>query len=292
MADDLPRAYAGYVTHAEAPGAPHPRRLRAAVRRGYLALRYGAYGDRVSRGQKLLGLVLYAWPFRRLDAGAAVMWLPVVRGGRVLDVGCGGGGLLTSLVDAGWRAEGVDPDDAAVTLAMSRGLDVRVGVLPDPTYPDGLFEAVTMSHVIEHVPDPRAVLAEARRILRPGGRLALLTPNGRALGHRWFRASWHALDPPRHPSIFPLPVLRHLLEDSGFSITVATTVPRGISDLVHGSRAIERTGHWALGARGGWRDDACVWMLRWLEWAAVKLAPVGEELLLIAERPANENAGR
>ena len=289
LADDLPRAYAGYVTHAEAPGTPHPRRLRAAVRRGYLALRYGAYGDRVSWIQKVLGLILYAWPLRRLDAGAAVMWLPVVRGGRVLDVGCSGGDLLASLAHAGWRAEGVDPDAGAVTLAMSRGLDVRVGVLPNPTYADGTFDAVTMSHAIEHVPDPGAVLTETRRILRPGGRLAIVTPNARAIGHWWFRASWFALEPPRHLSIFTLPALRRLLEDSGFSITVGTTVPRGIGDVVHGSRAIERTGHWALGARGGWREAACVWMLQWLEWVAVKLAPVGEQLLLIAERPANEN---
>ena len=291
LADDLPRAYAGYVTHAEAPAALRPRSLRAAVRRGYLALRYGAYGDSVSPGQKLLGSVLYAWPFRRLDADAAVMSLPVVRGGRALDVGCGGGGLLASLADAGWRAEGIDPDGGAVTLAVSRGLDARVGVVSDPAHPDGTFDAITMSHVIEHVPDPRAVLTEARRILRPGGRLAILTPNGRALGHWWFRASWFALDPPRHLSIFTLPAFRRLLEETGFSITVGTTVPRGIRDLVHGSRAIQRTGHWMLGARGGWREETCVWMLQWLEWAAAKMAPVGEELLLVAERPANENVG-
>ena len=58
------------------------------------------------------------------------------------------------------------------------------------------FDAVTMSHVIEHVPDPVAFLDKCRRVLRPGGRLVLSTPNVRSLGHKRFRQSWRGLEPP------------------------------------------------------------------------------------------------
>lgn len=286
LEDDLPRAYSGYFTHAEAAVVPRRRRLAAMVRRGYLALRYGAYGEGVSVAEKLAGLVLYARPLRRFDVDASVMSLPVVRGGRVLDVGCGRGDLLVSLAHAGWHAEGIDRDGEAVAVARRRGLDARAGVLADHAYAAGTFDAITMSHVIEHVPDPRGLLMEARRILRPGGRLAILTPNGWSIGHRWFRSSWFALEPPRHLCIFTLPALRRLLEQTGFSATVAVTVPRNIPDAIHGSRAIARSGRYALGARGGWGEAVRVWALQWFEWAAVKFAPVGEEVLLVAERRA------
>jgi SAM-dependent methyltransferase len=254
------------------------------VRRGYLARRYGAYGDGVSRIGKLLGLILYTWPHRRLDADAAVMWLPVVPGGRILDVGCGAGGLLASLGRAGWRAEGVDPDRNAVALARQQGLDAHVGTLPGLAGGGGSFDAITMSHVIEHIVDPGGVLDEARRVLRPGGRLVILTPNGRSIGHWCFRASWFALDPPRHVCIFTLPALRRLVERRGFTILTGTTVPRGVRGLVQGSLAIERTGRHVPGARRGVRERAYAWILAWLEWAAAKLAPVGEEVLIVAER--------
>jgi hypothetical protein len=61
-------------------------------------------------------------------------------------------------------------------------------------------------------------------------------------------------------------------------------VPRGIRELVQASLAIERTGRHLRDARRGVRERVCAWMLAWLEWAAAKLAPVGEEVLIIAER--------
>jgi 2-polyprenyl-3-methyl-5-hydroxy-6-metoxy-1,4-benzoquinol methylase len=59
----------------------------------------------------------------------------------------------------------------------------------------GDFDAITMSHVIEHVPDPLASLDKCRRLLRLGGYLVLSTPNVRSLGHQRFGQSWRGLEP-------------------------------------------------------------------------------------------------
>jgi 2-polyprenyl-3-methyl-5-hydroxy-6-metoxy-1,4-benzoquinol methylase len=65
--------------------------------------------------------------------------------------------------------------------------------LEDQAFDAGSFDMVTMSHVIEHVHDPAAVLRECRRILAPDGVLLLATPNARSWGHAVFRSGYVAL---------------------------------------------------------------------------------------------------
>jgi SAM-dependent methyltransferase len=73
--------------------------------------------------------------------------------------------------------------------------------------------------VLEHLPNPRETLTEIRRILRPGGKLAVSVPNFSSIQARWAKAAWFHLDLPRHLFHFPLPALRQLLEDCGFECT-------------------------------------------------------------------------
>lgn len=97
----------------------------------------------------------------------------------------------------GWQVEGVDFDPKGVRNAQAKGLTVHLGDLDRQGYPDDSFDAVAMSHVIEHVPDPSALLRECRRILKPGGRLVVLTPNVASWGHRLYGSDWRGLEPPR-----------------------------------------------------------------------------------------------
>jgi SAM-dependent methyltransferase len=95
----------------------------------------------------------------------------------VLDVGCGRGLFPAELHrQLGVEAHGVDVFDpgtvAADGWAYAAG-DVTRG-LP---HPDGRFDCVTLGEVIEHVPDPDALLGEIRRVLVPGGWLVVSTPN-------------------------------------------------------------------------------------------------------------------
>lgn len=93
----------------------------------------------------------------------------------ILDVGCGGGLLLGLLAARGLPGlHGIDVhDDPGATGWAYRAGDITLG-LP---YPDGSFACVVAGEIIEHVPDPDALLREIRRVLRPGGLLVLSTPN-------------------------------------------------------------------------------------------------------------------
>src|SRR5262249_57724808 len=126
------------------------------------------------------------------------------------------GAVVEGLGRSGWSAEGLDFDPRAVQSARQRGLRFHLGGLAEQRFADGAFDAVTMSHSLEHVHEPLAWLAEAHRILRPGGALAIATPNSRSLLHRWFGAHWFSLDPPRHLHLFNRDALSRALRQAGF----------------------------------------------------------------------------
>jgi SAM-dependent methyltransferase len=164
-----------------------------------------------------LGDLLFLLPFRRRQVEAQVRFLHHKPEGRLLDVGCGSGEWLLAMRDLGWEVEGVDFDGDAVQAAAEQGVLVRRGVLEDQHYPAGSFDAVTLNHVIEHVPDPLATLRECARVLRPGGDLVLFTPNNGSLGHRVFGCHWRGLEPPRHLHVFCPESMSALLRAAGFT---------------------------------------------------------------------------
>lgn len=105
------------------------------------------------------------------------------RRGRILEVGCGTGGLLVAAKRRGLRIEGTDIASRWLLVARRRltdaGLDVRLTAanaerLP---WPDGAFDALVADSVLEHLDDPTAALREWARVVRPGGRLLVWSPN-------------------------------------------------------------------------------------------------------------------
>jgi SAM-dependent methyltransferase len=119
------------------------------------------------------------------DRRRALLLDEVRPGERVLDLGSGSGVFTAALAVAGARVVGVEVADAAVRRARAEhpGLDFRLapidGALP---LEDGSFDLVWASEVIEHVADTARWLGEVRRVLVPGGRLLVTTPNhGRLL---------------------------------------------------------------------------------------------------------------
>ncbi|HPO72955.1 MAG TPA: class I SAM-dependent methyltransferase [Armatimonadota bacterium] len=149
-------------------------------------------------------------------------------GGRVLDVGCGTGGLVAYFCDRGMDAMGVEPMARPAQLAREAGLNVVTGYLAEAAFPDDSFDVITLVDVLEHTHDPVAVLAEARRVLKPGGMLMAKVPNISSLQARLMGPWWFALDVPRHLYHFSPATLRSALSRAGFRSVFARALP-GVS---------------------------------------------------------------
>jgi SAM-dependent methyltransferase len=81
----------------------------------------------------------------------------------------------------------------------------------------GVFDVITMSHVIEHVHEPIQVLEACYRLLKPGGQLWIETPNISSLGRSRFQHNWRGLETPRHLVLFNRRSLHQALQRAGFT---------------------------------------------------------------------------
>lgn len=116
----------------------------------------------------------------------------------LLDVGCSSGAFLQIAKSLGVNAEGVEPAEKPVQYARGLGLKVHLGLLEDVKFPDNSFDAITLYEVIEHVDNPAKILAECRRVLRPGGVLVIGTGNTDSWTRRAKGSSWDFFDMRKH----------------------------------------------------------------------------------------------
>jgi 2-polyprenyl-3-methyl-5-hydroxy-6-metoxy-1,4-benzoquinol methylase len=145
---------------------------------------------------------------------------------RLLDVGCSSGAFLAAAARLGLRVAGVEPSAEAADTARRAGFQVSTGLLEEARFPDGGFDAVTLIEVLEHLRDPRSLLGECRRILRPGGIVMVTTPNAaswtaRAMGSRWEVFSLRAMG--GHVSFFNSASLKLIAERTGFEVALMET---------------------------------------------------------------------
>lgn len=191
-------------------GSAEPSRAPALSDLGYLLFEDAFRGDddHVRQGQVIYMPLLQSTP-------ASTELLPV------LDLGCGRGQWLALLQEHGYRAVGVDCNEAAVHAARSAGLDVILGDAEKflDEAPPQSFGAVTAFHLLEHLAPDRwpAMLSRIHRVLAPGGLAVLETPNPRHLlvgSGDFYRDPTH-----RHP-VFP-DTLAFLGEAAGFADSTA-----------------------------------------------------------------------
>ncbi|MDP8257638.1 MAG: methyltransferase domain-containing protein [Candidatus Alcyoniella australis] len=151
-------------------------------------------------------------------------WFPG-KGRRVLDVGCGTGGIAALLAAVGWQACGIEINERAAQRARERGLDIWSGDFADPqaALPDSWleqrFDLLIFHHSLEHMADPLAVLSRARSLLKRHGVIYLALPNAAGPLARAFGPHWYPLDLPRHVVHFTPQTLRRTLEVAGFEPT-------------------------------------------------------------------------
>ncbi|MDQ6663894.1 MAG: class I SAM-dependent methyltransferase [Acidobacteriota bacterium] len=139
--------------------------------------------------------------------------------GPLLDVGCGGGLFLGILRERGAAVLGLDRSPDAASLAWRRhGVPAVCGDLVSAPFPRESCAAITMFHVLEHLPDPKAHLRAAHALLRPNGRLIVQVPNIACWQFALLGASWNGVDVPRHLYNFRPADLAAMLESCGFTV--------------------------------------------------------------------------
>ena len=119
--------------------------------------------------------------------------------GRLLDVGCSSGTLMEVAARRGWQVFGVEPTEEAAQRARKKhGSRVFHGFLRDAPLEAETFDLVAFFDVFEHLPNPEEVFAEASRVLKAGGWIAVTTANTRSLMARLLRERWVLYIPNEH----------------------------------------------------------------------------------------------
>jgi 2-polyprenyl-3-methyl-5-hydroxy-6-metoxy-1,4-benzoquinol methylase len=172
-------------------------------------------------------------------------------GKKILDVGAYTGVFVELAAERGWNAFGVELSTWAAGVCRERGLNVFNGTLEQAHFPDDFFDVVTAWDVVEHLDDPRSLLAEIHRVVKPGGIAVIHTididaPFARLMGRHW---PWLM---EMHLVYFSRRTLAAMLTDVGFTVLHAT--PQGryqklsylVSRLAWLSPRLARVGAWVL----------------------------------------------
>lgn len=218
--EDIPLLYRDYYTHI-AP-APEPQNLMRRLR--FLVRHY-----RLLRGLAVVVLRHRPDLFHRTPTLWDLVWLSPDRHGTILDVGCGNGAFLATMRATGWYVAGVEPDSQAAKLARTMfDLSIQATTLEQAVMEPDTFDVARMNQVIEHLDDPVRTLRACYRVLRPGGRIVIATPNALSRAHvRIFHEHWVHLDPPRHLWVFSPEALRIAVEQAGFRVEHLLTSAHG-----------------------------------------------------------------
>jgi len=134
--------------------------------------------------------------------------------GRILDVGCGLGWILSALSD-GWDKHGVEVSRFASQHA-SQFATIHCGTLDD--YRDSGFDVVVMNHVIEHLSDPIVAVERVHGLLKQNGIFILGTPDFDSAAARRYGSRFRLLHDPTHISLFSCDSMHRCLRDHGFKI--------------------------------------------------------------------------
>jgi 2-polyprenyl-3-methyl-5-hydroxy-6-metoxy-1,4-benzoquinol methylase len=135
-----------------------------------------------------------------------------------LDIGAGTGAFVQYLNLHGWKTEGIEPDENARARALA---DHGTKLLPATElyrFPPGIFDAISLWHVLEHVHDLYPYLNQIKNLLKPTGLVFIAVPNYTSYDAKKYGADWAAYDVPRHLYHFSPASMQWLLNAAGFQL--------------------------------------------------------------------------
>lgn len=137
--------------------------------------------------------------------------------GKVLEVGCSNGLMLSLLKDVGWKVKGVEISKAAAKIAEERGVIVIRQPFEKVNFKER-FDLIIFNHTLEHIKDPLGALEKAKRLLKLKGTLYIDLPNFDSLSANLFKGSWSLLLPSEHLWHFTEKSFVELFQKLGFGI--------------------------------------------------------------------------
>ena len=140
--------------------------------------------------------------------------IKIVKGGNLLDIGCGSGAFLKLVKGLGMNVWGVEPGK----FIPQEGINIFHGTLEQARYPDEFFDTVCLNHVLEHTDDPMATLKECKRVLKQDGIIRIAVPQTSSLAHWLLKENWPHLDYPRHLYNFSTQNLKDYTEKVGLKV--------------------------------------------------------------------------
>lgn len=165
--------------------------------------------------------------------------------GNLLEIGCNAGAALDVARELGWNARGVELCVAASRFAREQlKLDVFTGTVEAAAFPSGFFDVVFTNAVLEHLRDPRSVLQECRRILRPGGVFYADTVNWDSYTRRLLGAHWRYLNPRGHIHLFTPENVLSLCRQAGLEHVATWTA--GVRTSAGSGSSYRCSAYWQL----------------------------------------------
>jgi SAM-dependent methyltransferase len=133
--------------------------------------------------------------------------------GAILDLGCSSGAFLASLPRKSWELYGIEMSaDVAKRAEAATGAKVFVGDILEAPFPPESFDVITCFDVLEHLYEPRKVMAKVTEWLKPGGIFYVFVPNIDSAEARVFGSYWCGLELPRHLFHYSPASLRYLAQ--------------------------------------------------------------------------------
>ncbi len=187
---------------------------------------YYETGEYISHNNKREGLIdtLYHW-VRQYSLGRKLALINELNRekGLLLDYGAGTGYFMKAAQKSGWQVEGVEPSSEARKIAKEEN-DLQL-IEPDLMQWQRQYKAITLWHVLEHLPNLQEHFKRFSDALLPGGTLIIAVPNHESLDSKHYGRNWAALDVPLHLYHFKRSNLKELASQHGLHLELIKNMP-------------------------------------------------------------------
>jgi SAM-dependent methyltransferase len=144
--------------------------------------------------------------------------------GNLLEIGSGNGKRLVRLRELGWHVVGQENDDDLLRRLQEKNIRTVKGRAGLDSLEQCQFDIVLLTHAVAKACDYKSLLSVCHRLLKPGGKVCLTTPNMNAINHKIFGKYWFGIDAPRQAVIFNAHALKRMLTETGYADILLETI--------------------------------------------------------------------